>query len=218
MGGRMSNEHDPKDPVDLDSVDRQIRINELEEKVKALGGGTHFVSEGCPPEMHEQFLENVLAYEEGPFTTHLAMLEKAGVTMPAPETLDDATLSKKLWEVIHALAELDTTVSRTDHLSDRELYAHLWSESLREETMEHQPGSGWMCHIDILGGCSEEDIENSLRYYESEEYRQRWVKDFPDYVLPAHVDPPYDRDRLLPGGARPELPELDEGEDAADPE
>jgi len=31
-----------------------------------------------------------------------------------------------------------------------------------------------------------------------EKTRHRWLSDFPDNILPEHVDPPFDRDRLLP--------------------
>jgi hypothetical protein len=53
-------------------------------------------------------------------------------------------------------------------------------------------------HLDILGGCSDEDLRLHLKYYADEEQRRSWLKDCPDYDMPAHEDPPYDRDRLLP--------------------
>jgi hypothetical protein len=37
-----------------------------------------------------------------------------------------------------------------------------------------------------------------LKYYASEKYRAWWREDFPEYEIPAHEDPPYDRDRHLP--------------------
>ena len=74
-----------------------------------------------------------------------------------------------------------------------------------------RPGSGWRNYIDLIGSGSEEDIEIGLRYYESEEDRRRWAKEFPKDVIPPHEDPPFDRDRLLPK-AEEELPEPDEFE------
>jgi hypothetical protein len=64
------------------------------------------------------------------------------------------------------------------------------------------PDSGWNSHIDV-SACDEENDgrENYLRYYASEEDRKQWAEDFPDEEIPAHVDPPYDRDCRLP---RPE--------------
>jgi hypothetical protein len=50
----------------------------------------------------------------------------------------------------------------------------------------------------MLGGCSEEDNRLYLKYYADDASRKQWHRDFPDDPLPAHQDPPYDRDRLLP--------------------
>ncbi len=188
----------PEDPLDLEAVDRAIRINELTEQARELGMGESFVDGDCPPEIHEQFLKNIVDYESAPVSSHFAQLEQAGVALPPPDSLDDAALHAKLWEVINVLAKMSVSLSRTDHLSDRELYTELWGDTLREDTAIMAPGSGWMCHLDMLGGCSEEDIENSLRYYDSEEDRQQWAKEWPDDVIPPHVDPPFDRDRHLP--------------------
>ena len=100
--------------------------------------------------------------------------------------------------MINSLAGMDTFLCNTNHLSDRQLYEHLWTDTLREETPLMPPGSGWVNHLDMIGGCSEEDIQIGLRYYDDEEHRQQWARDFPGDVIPPHEDPPFDRDRLLP--------------------
>ena len=48
------------------------------------------------------------------------------------------------------------------------------------------------------GSGSDEDNELYLKYYADEDYRQRWHKDWPNDVIPPHVDPPYNRDSKLP--------------------
>jgi hypothetical protein len=53
-------------------------------------------------------------------------------------------------------------------------------------------------HLDILGGCSEEDLVLSMRYYANDTERKLWAAEFPDFRMPARERPPYDRDRLLP--------------------
>lgn len=188
----------PDDPLDLEAADLEVRINELSERVKDIGMSSFHMSDDCPPDLHEQFLRNVLDYESAPVSSHFQQLIEAGIDLPAPDSLDDAALHAKLWEVINALASREVFLSRTDHMSDRQLYEHLWTDTLREEGHMMPPGSGWVCDLDMLGSCSEEDLQNNLRYYDDEETRRRWAKDFPSDVIPPHEDPPYDRDKTLP--------------------
>ncbi len=194
----MHHDNEPDDVPNLDTVDQEIRINELEEQAKEMGLGESHVSPDCPPEVHEQFLQNMIAYESAPESTHMDELEKSGGKFPAAEEMDDATLHTKLWELIHALAARRTFLHQTDHLSDRELYKNLWKESLREWTVVMPPTSGWAFHIDILGSYGKEDIKKQLRYYADDEERERWMRDFPNYVMPPKEKPAFDRDRLLP--------------------
>jgi hypothetical protein len=37
-----------------------------------------------------------------------------------------------------------------------------------------------------------------MKYYADEEWRRQFQEEFPDFQMPEHEDPPYDRDRLLP--------------------
>jgi hypothetical protein len=48
-------------------------------------------------------------------------------------------------------------------LSDRDLYTHLWHQTLREEVPDVEPDES-LCHVDILGGWSEEDTKLFFRY------------------------------------------------------
>ncbi|HET9838040.1 MAG TPA: hypothetical protein VFR84_07380, partial [Candidatus Angelobacter sp.] len=132
------------------------------------------------------------------WTTNFQQLENAGVALPAPDSLKDEELAAKLWEVIQKLALLHVFIEQTDHLSDRELYTELWTNSLREESkaMPMVAGSAW--HIQLLGSCSEEDMRLYLKFYADDDFRRHWHQDFPKDPIPPHEDPPYDRDRLLP--------------------
>jgi hypothetical protein len=158
-------------------------------------------SEDLSPDQREAFWRRVVESETAPQTSHLRQLAEAGVDLPAPETMDDGSLTKKLWELIHALAALRVFLDSTDHLSDRELYALLRNDVLPDEIPADLPqGDDGYCVLDLLGGS---DSDVYLKYYAGEKERQWWKEDFPDYDLPAQEDPPFDRDRLLPLPATP---------------
>jgi hypothetical protein len=184
-------------------IDQEIRINEMREAAREAAGGemTEWQSADCPPEVAEQFWRNVLDYETADETCHFVQLEEAGIALPPPDELDDTAVTSKLWEVVHALAKRKTFLSDTDHLSDRELYARLWHDVLRETTMNLPADSGWTEHIDLVSSGSDEDNEMYLKYYADEDSRRQWQNDWPDDVIPPHVDPPYDRDAHLPKSA-----------------
>lgn len=180
--------------------DQDKTVEDLKRRAEELYDGQMEVSslDDCPAEMEEKFWKHVVDYEEAPWGTHFHQLESAGVSLPPPDSLHDQELTTKLWEVIHKLALLRVFIEQTDHLSDRELYKHLWTDSLREETKMLPPSADSAWHIQMLGSGSEEDNRLYLTYYADDASRQHWQEDFPDDPLPAHQDPPYDRDRLLP--------------------
>lgn len=187
------------DPLNLDAVDRDIRIEKLRREIEdvtgteMIAGKVHEVD----PKLEEAFLENVLAVEEHGFACPLDVLLKAGFPLPPAAELDDATLTARLWELIRELAKRRLFLHSTDHLSDRELYAWLLTDALKEEMMGFGLPFG-NCHLDVLGSGSEEDIILQMRYYADDEERKRWLKNFPDFPMPPKEPRPYDRDRLLP--------------------
>jgi len=190
------------DPNELNKTDQKIRINELKERIKEVTGHeTEFHKEtDVPPEVEEQFLEQVLAYETAPTTSAVEQLEKAGLKLPPPGGLKDEELPALLKTIFERMAARHMYVTSTNHLSDRELYERLYSDVLKEEMPEMPElpagGGGWC--FDMIGSGSEEDTALWLRYYADEETRQRWRKDYPDEKIPPHEDPPHARDRTLP--------------------
>ncbi len=88
----------------------------------------------------------------------------------------------------------------TFHLSDRELYAELWTRGLRDEAL--LPGKirtgGW--YHDFIGSGSEEDIQMSLRDYDTEDERADWARQWPNDTIPPKEKPPFNRDWRLPKG------------------
>ncbi len=52
----------------------------------------------------EEFWKRVVEFENAPRGTRFAQRHKAGVALPPPDSLADAELHGKLWEVINKLA------------------------------------------------------------------------------------------------------------------
>ena len=175
-------------------------IETLKRRTEELCGGQMEVHnlDDCSAEVEEEFWKHIVDYEEAPWTTHFQQLEQAGVSLPPPDSLKDEELTAKLWEVIQKLALLRVFIEQTDHLSDRELYTHLWTDSLREETKAFLLDANSAYHIQLLSSGSDEDNLLYLKYYADDDFCQQWQKDFPGDPIPSHEDPPYDRDRVLP--------------------
>jgi hypothetical protein len=143
------------------------------------------------------FVRKMGLIENGPTTTNFAQLIAHGIQLPEPDSISDADISAKLWEVIAGLSRLRVYLDRTDHLNDRELYATLWRDVLRTDVPAVDE-IGFNNHVGLLSTGSEEQTAVYLRYYADEGERRDWMKDFPDWDLPPHEATPYDRDRLLP--------------------
>ena len=183
----------------LDEIDRQIRIEKLRQEIEERGGFPPLSEETELPSMIEEaFLENVLFFENAPRTTYAKMLIEKSIELPPASDLPAHRQHQKLWEVIRGLADCHVYLCNTDHLSDRELYELLWFDVLNHETVDISVSPHTACHLDILGGGSDADIRNYLRYFADDDERLEWAKDQPAGELPERQVAPYDRDRFLP--------------------
>jgi len=187
-------------PEALEERDRQVRIEKMKAEVRELPGGELLMGLGTDLDSKaaEAFWRHVLECEQEPNGTRFAQLVDAGVELPAPDSLDDVMVHRKLWEVIGKLGEFGVYLDHTNHLNDRELYAILWDDLLRQEDVILPPDPRSACYLDILGRCSEEDITLTHKYYSDEAEREMWREEFPNDPMPDHEDPPHDRDRHLP--------------------
>ena len=182
-----------EDPSAQDPTDRPGRTDQ-----RGRRAGAAVEADDGPPIIVERFWQSVLEYETAPVTTDFEVLTRDGLDLPPPEALTDDDLTAKLWQVIRQLAHRRVFLERTDHLSDRELYARLWHKCLRDEHPDLPVDESNAWHIDLIGGCTEEDVFLEHMFYATEPERRDWLESFPDYPMPAHEDPPYDRDRYLP--------------------
>jgi hypothetical protein len=180
-----------------DEPNQEKRIQRMREEIEKLGG-----TFGCDPDMpadlEEEFLKHVLEYEQAEPITLFQLLVNAGFEIPAPDTLDDATLSRTLMELAERMASLGAYLTNTDHLSDRELYQYLFDEGLREEATLFPENHSYAYVIDLTGSGSDEDMQTYLKHYADDDFRERWAKDWPRDPMPPHEDPPFDRDAKLP--------------------
>ena len=180
-----------------DEPDQEERIAKLRQELEKLGGSSISL-ESMPADMEEEFLRQVLEYETAEPISLLRLLENSGVEIPAPDELDDVSLTVKLREIVDHMASLGAYVLHTNHLTDRELYSYLYVDGLREEAVLFPENPSYAYMIDLTGSGSDTDNRLYLRYYADEEHRKRWAQDWPNDPMPEHEDPPFDRDRFLP--------------------
>lgn len=154
--------------------------------------------DNCSTADRTQFEQHVAAFNQAHWGEPLQVFLESGIDLPAPNELADADLTEKLWETIQLLALIGVYLEHTDHLSDRELYQSLWDDCLREEMPFQSENLQMVCHYDLIGSGSEEDMYIFLKFYADEQERLDWLKDFPDLPLPKPTQLLYDRDRHLP--------------------
>src|SRR5205814_1879297 len=146
------------------------------------------------------FLARVVETERSGWQKPMDELQKSGVVLPPPDELTDEVLNPKLWELLHELACRGFYCLNTNHLSDREVYAALWRENLREPAF--MPGrsqtGGWF--HDFVGSGSDEDTQLWLRFHADEEARERHAKLCPGDPMPTREQAPFNRDWRLPKG------------------
>jgi hypothetical protein len=187
------------EPLDLDRVDQEIRINNLRNQLEDIAGGELVMGKASdlPLDLEEEFLKHMLIIETCSEEPAFGVLEAEGIAMPAPDALDDATLHDVLWKVIHACAKHRLFFHHTNHLSDREFYEHLWHEAFRRPLTGFGLPYG-NTQYDMIGTGSEEHILIGQRFYDDDEERAWWMEQFPDYEMPPREKAPYDRDRFMP--------------------
>ncbi len=137
--------------------------------------------------------------ESAPLTTWRDELGVRGFVFPAETTLPDASITRQLWRLLHALGGMGIALTNTDHLCDRELYHLLVHDLLNRSVPQMSDGVSRSVVLDVVGLQVQEDPVPWLRYYASNRERMEWAKQNPGKGLPAPSETPYARDSQLPG-------------------
>ena len=168
------------------------------------------LSKNAEADSYAEYERKMLLFENGPTTTHFQQLIEKGVELPEPDLVGDDDIRTKLWEVLAGLGELRVYLDHTDHLSDRELYARLWHDTLRSDVPAIDE-IGFSHHVELVL-CTGDEPETSiyLRYFADDEWRTNWRKDNPGYDMPPAADPPFNRDCLIPCADYEGMPEAAE--------
>jgi hypothetical protein len=139
------------------------------------------------PEENE-FLASMLAWERAPVLP-IAQWFNPELTLPHPDSLDDAALYDVLWDTIQRLYAKRIIIEFTDHLSDRQLYCIIYRDIVPSpEKCLDSPKHVlyWHC-LD-----PEDDVETWLRYYATPDERDAWEADTGGSAPPA-APAPYPR-------------------------
>ena len=171
---------------------RQERIQVLAEELRVRGA--EFDTGDLDDETIESFLQHVMQFETAEHKPLREWLADSGF-VPVMNTAEDE-VATELRRFIDQLAFIGVFLENTDHLSDRELYAFLADAEHLDTPTPMLAGTAM--HVDVLGGCSDEDNLLFLKYYASDDDRERWKEEFPDEELPPREPRPYNRDSGLP--------------------
>ena len=199
-----------EDSEDSENSENSEGSEDSEDTPEASPQESEITAQAEPPTRHglraedmDDYFAKVDGFLEGRGSSLSQRLIERGIPLPAPDELDEAALSRKLAEIIAALAAENTYLHSTNHFSDRELYAYLWGDALNEVSMDFTGMSGASYNIDLLGTGSPEDSHLQTTHYHSPRQRAHSFASWPEEPIPAHLPPQFDRDRHLPKPPRP---------------
>ena len=157
-----------------DDVDELLRNAELRSELEPYldESVSRIIMHRIPLRLENEYLAAMLAWEKAPVLPIYRWFEPE-LRPPQAETLDDASLTAILDELILKLYENRIVLDFTDHLSDRELYRIICHDILpsHEKRLDDRASS---LHWNCSSNGDPDDLETWLCYYASDEERESW--------------------------------------------
>jgi hypothetical protein len=186
------------DPLQLELVDREIHLEQPLFDTPDGEGDEYCAEDNESSEGSST--EPAIGIEQENWKKPHDELARAGVSLPPPDEMTDEWIPAKLWELLHELACRGFYLLHTNHLTDRELYAKLWRENLREPAILPGPSASGGWYHDFVGSGSAADTQLWLRYYATDRERETHARDNPGEPLPPRAEGPSRRDNRIPHG------------------
>jgi hypothetical protein len=175
---------------DRDEVDQLMLNAQLRDELEPyLDESVDLVSvRNKPTSFENEYLASMLAWERAPVLPISQWFEPS-LVLPVPESLTWRQIHEVLWETIHRLYDKQIVLEYTEHLSDYQLYCLILRDILpsHEKKLDMSPTYlHWHC-LDPT-----DDPETWLRFYATEEERNRWSRETGE-PLPAAERVPFPR-------------------------
>jgi hypothetical protein len=153
-------------------LDLSLENKTLENEFMLKTGAEIHNSEDCDPFIHNQFLKNVLAFEEADKEPDIPVksLFPADFELPDEKALSDEQIVQKLNEIYDILSSNNIKFGFATELPDRILYKHLTQDFIPDELIHPSTLAGFTCILDGCNGdcpeCFQKDYCATGRNYE----------------------------------------------------
>ncbi len=139
-------------------IDLTLENSSLEEEIALKCGGTIEKPADIDPYIENQFLKNVLAFEETEKEEHLPMrsLFPDDYKFPPAESMSPKELSEKLEDICGILSVHNIEFGFANDLPDKVLYRHIVDECIANDTVSPSVAAGFTLVLDGCTGLCEE--------------------------------------------------------------
>jgi hypothetical protein len=139
-----------EDDYNLSEEEKIEQENLLLQSEIIIRGGMIGDSKGLPPEIENQFLKNILAFENAERKPISEIIGVSITDYPVANKLTENEITKKLDELIEVFEKNEIALGLIEGMPDRLVYKFLVEEYLFDKDNLHPVGiSGW-----VIDGCS----------------------------------------------------------------